>query len=461
MSLQSLAYILFLVLAWLAARLAGRVRLRQLALLTFSYVFYWSWSAPFLILLAASSLANYGWGRLLRRRATAGRLWLALGSNLLLLGFFKYLPPLAGGEWAGIVAPVGISFFTFQAISYLLDVYRGYDGEPTLLEFCLYLAFWPTILSGPICRLPEMLPQFRTSEQAGREDLAEGLRRIVLGLFMKVVLADTLALGLEPHPGLREAWAGFDGGSTLDVLLLCLGYGFQIFFDFAGYSHTVIGSARLFGIRLRENFDSPYLAGTISDFWARWHMSLSSWIRDYLFFPLAASRPSLVWRNLSLVFAMVVFGIWHGPRLTFALWGLYHGMLLSAHRQVQQWRRGSGSPLPVWLRTAGSWGLTFGAVTLGWILFASDDLGSAARLARSLGALTAPMTLDSFLAALILVLAGGYFLLEGVQRGLIASVGEERFQRLAWFVRPVALATMLLLVILWSDRSSPFVYVRF
>src|SRR6185295_9624236 len=183
-----------------------------------------------------------------------------------------------------IVMPVGISFWTFQGLSYLFDVYREEEIDPSLLEFCLYMAFWPTVLSGPVCRLPNMLPQFRKEPVFSWEDISAGTLRIIQGLFMKMVLAQLLASGLTPGQGVA---AGFDqvksGLGGLDVWLLAIGFGFQLFFDFAGYSHIVIGGARLFGIQVPENFHRPFVSTTPSIFWTRWHMSLSFWIRDYVF----------------------------------------------------------------------------------------------------------------------------------------------------------------------------------
>ncbi len=465
MSLLSLAYFLFLLLAWVASRLTRTPRLRQPALLLFSWVFYWAWSPGFLALLVLVSVVNYVWARLLRRRPGGALLAVAVGSNVLWLGLFKYLPALWG--WASpwhalpqLIAPIGISFYTFQAISYLLDVYRGYEEEPTLLEVSLYLAFWPTILSGPICRLPEMLPQFRSLAQPDRQDLAEGFRRLVQGLFFKVVLAEILFQNLG---GLASsaAWTDQKAGNAWDVWVLCLGYGFYIFFDFAGYTHIAIGSARLFGIRLRENFDAPFLAATISGFWTRWHMSLSSWIRDYLFFPLATRHSGLAWRHFALVASMFVFGLWHGPRLTFVLWGTYHGLLLAAHRQIQQWRRRRPAlRLPGAVGVFLSWAVTFGAVTLGWLLFAPSSWKGSWSLIRLLGDFASPSQLGWSARILILAVSFLYLGAAGLARSSPEWLGRERAELLAWFARPIVLATMLIFVLVWGG-PAPFVYVQF
>ena len=322
MKILSPTYLLFVPLVWLLAQLARTPRQRQVLLLVASYVFYGAWGLGFLALLIVSSAVNYAWGRVVRRSPTVGNLWAGVGFNLLLLVVFKYVPSF---NWlfphsvlASILMPVGVSFWTFQAISYLSDLYREEELDPTVVEFFLYMSFWPTVLSGPVCRMTEMLPQFREMRRPVWDDLAAGTPRIILGLFMKLVPAQILANGLAPGEGFT---AGFDqitgGWGGIDVWMLAFAFGFYLYFDFAGYSHVVIGSARLLGLELRENFDRPYLSSTPSVFWTRWHMSLSSWIRDYVFMPMAPMRREPWWRLFVLALAMVLFGLWHNATLPF------------------------------------------------------------------------------------------------------------------------------------------------
>src|SRR5215510_2238428 len=288
---HTIVIVVFVLVAWIIAWSFPSVRARQALLLLASYLFYSNWGLGFLSILIASSLLNFSLGALLRGRLTSGRLWFGVGLNVILLGFFKYLPPMAEAlgttgwhlEFAKkIIMPVGMSFWTFQGLSYLFDLYREEELDPSLLEFCLYMAFWPTVLAGPVCRLPNMLPQFRRAPVWDLDNVSTGFSRIVQGVFMKMVLAQLLGMGLTRGGGVA---AGFDqthgGYGGLDVWLLAVGFGFQLFFDFAGYSHMVIGLARVFGIRLEENFARPYFSLTPSVFWTRWHMSLSFWIRDY------------------------------------------------------------------------------------------------------------------------------------------------------------------------------------
>ncbi|HEV7681992.1 MAG TPA: MBOAT family O-acyltransferase [Pyrinomonadaceae bacterium] len=473
MTVTSLSYLLFVFILLALAWAVRSVRARQTLFLAASYVFYASWSWSFLWVLVASSLLNYGLGILIRRRPTVGRLWLGVSANLLLLIVFKYLPPLLLGASSdstglsflhGIVMPVGISFWTFQALSYLFDLYREEELDPSLLEFSLYLSFWPTVLAGPVCRLGEMLPQFRKTTALRWTEISLGGQRILTGLFMKMVLAQLLAAGFSPGEGVA---AGFDqinrGWGGLDVWLLAIGYGFQLFFDFAGYSHIVIGTALLFGIRLQENFDRPYFSTTPSMFWTRWHMSLSFWVRDYIFMPLATLKRAMWWRHAALVLAMTLFGLWHGATPLFLLWGAYHGSLLVGHRKLQQLQRGWKVSLPAVLSNAISWGATFALVSLGWILFRAHDLQQA------LAMLSAVFTPSSYrhlalrpnFYILTSLVVGAYFAYDLITL-LTNRLGNYVWsRRLFTLLSPVRYAVVIFLTIIWSKQEAVFVYFQF
>src|SRR6266508_6457886 len=386
---QIAASILVVLLLWVLAWHLPSVKGRQLLLLLASYLFYGNWGIGFLAALIMSSLMNYICGLALRRKATVPRLWIGIAVNLLPLAFFKYLPPLLElgptDSWQydlarQIIMPVGMSFWTFQGLSYLLDIYLDIYPEenlnPSVLEFCLYMAFWPTVLSGPVCRLPHMLPQFRQPSRMTWADVSAGSLRLIQGLTMKFLLAQILASGWTPGEGIV---AGFDqvkgGWGGIDVWLLGIGYGFLLFFDFAGYSHIVIGTARVFAIRLPENFDRPFLSLTPSVFWTRWHMSLSFWIRDYVFNPLAAAgRRYNWWPYVGLIISMTLFGLWHGAKWTFIVYGLYHGLVLIVYRLGQQMKRQFSVRLPRYLGAVLSWGTTFVLVLVGFIFFRANDL---------------------------------------------------------------------------------------
>jgi alginate O-acetyltransferase complex protein AlgI len=501
--------LLAVLLLWVVAWNLRSVRARQGLLLLASYLFYSTWGIEFLAVLITSSLINFGLGALLRRRPAMGYLWLGIGCNLLFLGFFKYLPPILGSPWTVswepdflryVVMPVGISFWTFQALSYLFDVYREEEINPSLLEFCLYMAFWPTVLSGPVSRLPDMLPQFRKTPVFSRDNLSIGALRIIQGLFMKLILAQLLGTGLTTGGGIT---AGFDqmrsGWGGVDVWLLAMGFGLQLFLDFAGYSHLVIGTARLFGIGLTENFSRPFLSATPSIFWTRWHMSLSFWIRDYVFVPLAAARRERWWPYWVFVISMTLFGLWHAAKLTFICWGFYHGLLLVAHRLGQQAKRQFGIKPPNFIGPLLAWAATFASISLGWIFFRANDLREAFTMFRTVLSPSAyqHLAMPSSFYVLIPSLLVAYFAYEGLgtllsrlqlrtvevvsptssmmlrQGGpessrtvLAAELCEFFAQRMWWWLTPVMFVLMLFASLAISNQSSvltvtPFMYAIF
>jgi alginate O-acetyltransferase complex protein AlgI len=384
---------------------------RQGVLLIGSFAVYATWGLWFAAVLLASTVMNFWFGLSLRRKQSALVLWIGIICNLLLLGSFKYLPgfatslPLASlQKFWHIALPLGISFWTFQAMSYLLDLYRGEELDPTLWEFALYMAFFPVAISGPICRLPEMLPQFRSEEPLQRGDMARGLYRIATGALM-MELGQLLGRGILNAGGINAGFDQVKQWSGPDVWCLAFGYGLQLFFDFAGYSHIAIGAAKMLGFTLPENFARPFASTTPSIFWTRWHMSLSFWIRDYVFVPLATARREIWWRNLSLVISMVLFGVWHKASLLFVLWGCYHGILLVLHRQVQRLEQRLNWEPATALWSAISWTVTMTLVSLGWIFFRANSLPQAGRM---LTALVSPSTYGKHFLALplyVLVLA--------------------------------------------------------
>ncbi|PWT81673.1 MAG: hypothetical protein C5B57_10020 [Blastocatellia bacterium] len=401
-----------LVCTAVAARRSARAR--QLALLLASWLFYAGWGAAFLAVLIFSSAMNYSLGALLRKRVTAGCLWAGVAANIALLGFFKYgTTALVADPRLGFIhvfaRPIGMSFWTFQALSYLFDIYREEELNPSLLEFCLYMAFAPTVITGPICRLPALLPQFRQPISPTGSDISVGVSRVLQGLFMKMVVAEILGAGWQPGAGVNAAFDRVNqplGG--LDVWFLVIGFGFQLFFDFAGYSHIVIGAARLIGIRLEENFDKPYLSPTPAAFWTRWHMSLSSWIRDYVFLPMASLRRGRWWAYVSLFLSMVIVGLWHEAKATFIVWGAYHGILLVSHRIGQQMKRSLSYQMPRKVGIALSGVATFCLVSVGWLFFRAPTISQALRMFRAMlmpksyVVLSLPLTYYAITSAVVL-----------------------------------------------------------
>ena len=424
MTTEFLGYGIGVAVVWLAAMRLRSVTARQVLYLIASWLFYYTWGGWLIVVLIFSSLMNYALGEWLKKRITAGRLWTGIILNLILLSVFKYLPLLGAVAPAGspfallkrMIFPLGVSFWTFQALSYLLELYREEELNPTLVEFCLYMAFWPTVLQGPICRMSSMLPQFRQDWSVTEEDLKTGVRRVSIGILM-VVLSEVMSGGLYAGSGVDQIFDHvFSGHATahlggIDVWFLILAYGFQLYFSFCGYSHVVIGAARLFGLQLHENFNRPYLSTTISVFWTRWHMSLSFWIRDFLFLPLATVRREVWWRNLSLVIAMFVFGLWHKGTLLLMMWGTYHGILLVLHRQWQEFRKRMGFEWKGALATGISWLLTFSAVCVGYIFFRAESVRQAFAMLKALGSLRTyrHLSLDHSFYVMTLLAFVGYF----------------------------------------------------
>lgn len=478
--LQIIIYIaIFLLEAAIFATVRSRA-VRQTSLLLASYALYLTWQPWFAAVLLASTLMNYGVGRWLRRQPMAATLGLGISLNLLVLGCFKYLPPIAAQlpfsslqPFAHLVLPLGVSFWTFQGMSYLFDQYRGEDLDPSFVEFAVYMAFFPVTISGPVCRMPNMLPQFRSDEPVSWSERERGFGRIATGVLMMQV-AKMLGRGVLGGVGIT---AGFDHVSHWtgpDVWCLALGYGLQLFFDFAGYSHIAIGAAQVLGFTLPENFARPFASDSPSVFWTRWHMSLSLWIRDYMFLPLAVVRRELWWRNLVLVISMVLFGVWHKATLLFVLWGCYQGLLLVGHRQVQQLERHFdwNPPEAVWNLVG--WSVTTIFISLGWILFRANSLSQVRDMASTM---VSPATysthfLDLSLYVLVFGTAIGYAIVVQITEALEAEAQLTQssgllhtLARRRWYWVPALYSIALLLVVLITQTqgasTSQFMYRTF
>jgi|HubBroStandDraft_1064217.scaffolds.fasta_scaffold00117_6 alginate O-acetyltransferase complex protein AlgI len=509
MTTNFLAYGIGVLAVWLVAVRLRSVTARQALYLVASYLFYFSWGSWLIVVLLFSSLMNYALGEWLKKNITAARLWTGLLLNLALLSVFKYLPLLGGAAPAGspllllkrILFPVGISFWTFEAMSYLLELYREEELNPTLLEFCLYMSFWPTVIQGPICRMSSMLPQFRKDLRqdwaVSDDDLKTGVRRIAIGLLMEglsLVMSGGLYAGAGVDTVFDHAFSSNVAGrlSGIDVWFLIIAYAFQLYFNFCGFTHISLGMARLFGLQLHENFNRPYLSTTISEFWTRWHMSLSFWIRDFLFLPLATMRRSLWWRNLSLVIAMFIFGVWHisvanKGNVLLLFWGTYHGLLMVAHRQWQEFRKRMGFEWSSALATVISWWLTFSAVCIGYIFFRAESLRQAFAMLKAMASLRTyrHLTLDHSFYVMTLAAAAGYFAVlgagalldrlaeaastwtetaSGTLRILLANaVGALARERWVWITPVVVVLALYLSVIFHPGQAEtgPVMYALF
>src|ERR1035438_9578754 len=418
MLVRGILYILvFLAMVAIFAKFRAP-KVRQAALLAASCALYLSWGLWFGAVLLASIAMNYLLGGWIRRQPSAPALSTGILLNLLLLSVFKYLPGIAITlpfsslqKFGHLALPLGISFWTFQAMSYLFDQYRGEELDPTFVEFALYMAFFPVTISGPICRMPEMLPQFRSENALAWSDIERGFGRIATGVLM-MQLAKLLGQGILAGDSITSGFDRLAHWTGPDVWCLAFGFGLQLFFDFAGFTHIAIGAAKVLGFTVPENFARPFQSTTPSIFWTRWHMSLSFWIRDYIFFPLATMRREIWWRNLVLVFSMIVFGVWHNASWLFVIWGCYHGVLLVGHRLLQQLlRKFDWNPsLALW--TPLSWTVTIALISLGWIFFRASSLAKAGQMLSAV--LTPPSYLSHSLSGslylMVAVLGIGYML---------------------------------------------------
>jgi len=389
---------------YLLARRSG-VAAAQIWLIAASLFYYGWWNPIYLALILGSAGFNFGLSQAIRNRPDERRrvpLILGVSTNLLLLGYFKYanffvdtINPLLPVEWtlAEVILPLAISFFTFQQIAFLVDVRRDRVGEYTFRQYLLFVVFFPQLIAGPIVHHNEMMPQFARRETGHLrwENLAVGLTFFAFGLFKKVIIADPLGAQASEVFGTAaagnplyawEAWAG------------ALAYTLQIYFDFSGYTDMAIGLGRMFGIRIPQNFHSPYQAASIADFWRRWHMTLSRFLRDYLYIPLGGNRRGAARRDFNLMATMTLGGLWHGAGWTFVLWGLLHGAYLLANHRFTAWRQAKVSPAKPPARATrfagrmAAVGCTFLCVVLAWVLFRAENLGSALALYQAMVGLT-------------------------------------------------------------------------
>jgi alginate O-acetyltransferase complex protein AlgI len=454
------------LLAFLPVTLAGWWMIRPLPwrlgwLCSMSYLFYAYWDWRFLPLMLSTTLVDYFAGRAIASRPAARRrlllLVLSLTFNLGLLVFFKYagfaarsinaLAALAGHPGLlpvlHLLLPLGISFYIFESISYTIDIYRG-EAQParSLLHYALFISIFPKLIAGPIIRFTDVEEQYRHIPRAPRaEALWRGVIFFIVGITKKVLIADSLAARIDPVLN-----AGAPLTLTIGWLTL-IGYSLQIYFDFSGYSDMAVGLGFLLGFRFPRNFDRPYLARSISQFWTRWHITLSRWLCDYLFIPLGGSRRGVLLTARNLFVTMFLGGLWHGASWMFVCWGLYHGALLAGYHTARRW---NSTVLPTWLCRAA----VCLAVTVGWIPFRSPDRHFAGAWCHSLVVLGhpgSPMEIGrGFLCLLLAAAAWIVFLPEPWNMDLAP---KRRYA--------VALATILTLCILQLAHQSPFLYFQF
>lgn len=471
MQFTTLAYAKFFALAFVVTWLCAHARrLRLLFLLAASYFFYAQSGTRFLALIWACSTADYLLSHAIGRAHTAPRkkAWLALTvvMNLGVLGYFKYtnfgldnaylalsamgivIPRVA----LSVTLPVGISFFTFESMSYVIDVYRGeLKPHASYLEYLTFVAFFPHLVAGPIVRPRELLPQLANPPRWDEAQASGALLMIALGLLKKLAIADYLGLNLVDR--VFDAPTQY---SALECYVAVVAYAVQIYTDFSGYTDIAIGSAALLGVRFPANFAAPYQAHDLVDFWRRWHISLSTWLRDYLYIPLGGNRRGRVRTYLNLIATMLLGGLWHGPKWTFVIWGGLHGVGLALNRA---WRERFGDWLTrtPWLRALGTLG-TFHFVLLAWVFFRADSFRSARAVFGELATLTTyHPNLDPRVLGVLCFGLGMHFLPQKLESTLRA-----RFSALPGLAQGLALFAVLLLVRrMASAEAVPFVYFQF
>jgi alginate O-acetyltransferase complex protein AlgI len=383
-------FVLFFLVAFALYWAIPTNRGKKICLLAFGYAFYGAWNWRFLPLLFLSTAVDYVSGLLLSDSSLSLRtrralLCLSLSVNLGVLGFFKYFNFFAtsagfligrlGVAWhpslVSVVLPLGISFYTFESLSYTIDCYRGRPAERSILDFALFLNFFPHLVAGPIVRAGDFLPQLKRQRRFASVDVRSACVLFLVGFFKKAVVSDNVARFVDPY---------FDAPERFTVASAWLGvlfYAVQIYCDFSGYSDMALALASLLGYELRPNFAHPYWSSNITDFWRRWHMTLSAWLRDYLYIPLGGNRGTAVFRARNVMIVMLLGGLWHGAGVNFVVWGGLHGLALVAHRAFAP----KGPPTA--LGTAVGRVATFYWVCLAWIFFRSASFERAATVLRS------------------------------------------------------------------------------
>jgi alginate O-acetyltransferase complex protein AlgI len=449
-------------------------RARKVGLLAASYVFYAAWNPPFVVLLWVSTIVDWMVGRALCRTRRPGARRLLLGASLLtnlgLLGWFKYaafaldaaggLLCAAGVRWRApqmdIVLPVGISFYTFQTLSYVFDCYRGRQkAAESLLDFALYLAFFPQLVAGPIVRASEMLPQFASPRRASPPQFGWGACLVVLGLFQKNVLADGMlapvadaVFGAAERLGTLTAWAG------------ALAFAGQIYCDFAGYSSIAVGLGLCLGFDLPRNFRAPYAAAGFSDFWQRWHVTLSSWFRDYLYIPLGGNRRGALRTAFNVLVTMLLGGLWHGASWTFVFWGGLHGAYLAAERAA----RAAFARAPAAARMLSGWParvVTFALVCVAWVFFRAGSFSQAFGIAGAMFGFAPAgggFRLDRYDAAVSCALVAGIVAADWLVRDRDM---ESAVARWPVAVRSAWIAAMLAGIAMMPGGGRAFIYFQF
>jgi len=468
---NSLTFVVFFACVLALHALPLRWTTKKINLLVASYLFYAAWNPPFVILLWISTVVDwYAVQQLVKaERPAARRAWMLVSvvANLGMLAFFKYgtfvlanFATLMAGLGIAytpaefdIVLPVGISFYTFATMSYTLDVYlRRAAPARNFLDYALFVTFFPHLVAGPIMRPTELVPQFAEPRRATADMLRFGLALMTLGLFQKIVLADAF-LG----PAVEMVYDADAAAGALDAWMGTLAFSGQIFCDFAGYSTTAIGAALCLGFAMPDNFRFPYAAIGFSDFWRRWHITLSAWLRDYLYIPLGGNRHGEARTYFALMATMLLGGLWHGASWTFVVWGGLHGLYLAVERLVRS-RWNAPPPRPATQFAIGL--LTYALVNVTWVFFRADTFGKAWTLLRGMfgfNPAAAPILPTAHLT-LVAFIVGGIVCTHWLMRNRTL---ESAIARTPAPVIAAIWASMLFAIVIAQGAGNAFIYFQF
>jgi len=465
---SGLFWALFIVFLPIYALIHNRRWQMVVFVVAFSLYFYYKSSGFFFLLLVGTSLIDWMLSRVMARfaskRARLVCMWASISVSLSVLGYFKYANfflwnwnMMVEGNFQplDIILPVGISFYTFQSISYIVDVYRG-DVEPTRLwiDYLFFLSFFPALVAGPIVRADYFLPQLRDKHEATRTDIYMGLWLIITGVVKKAVVADYIAQYNDLIFASPTGYSGFES------LMGAVGYTMQIYCDFSGYSDMAIGIALIMGFRLSKNFDFPYKAQNLTQFWRQWHISLSSWLRDYLYIPLGGNRRGTVRTYVNNFLTMLIGGLWHGAAWKFVFWGAMHGVGLAVHKACRQWL----DRLPRWwIISAVSWTLTMFYVSFLWVFFRASswtdswliirNIFTGFDAARILPFITTRYVWCIMMAVMVVAHAMPRWWHSSIAAGFIDS---------PWIVKLLLFIFVVQLVIeFMSEEVAPFIYFQF
>lgn len=491
MLFNSLSFLIFFPVVTLVYFLIPQ-RVKPIFLLAASYYFYACWNVKYLLLLVASTLITYASGLLISGTESKGRrkLWVALsfGSNLAILFVFKYFG-FAMNTIAGIAArvhitiaepaftlllPVGISFYTFQALSYTMDVYRGEIGpEKSLVKYALFVSFFPQLVAGPIERSSHLLGQMSEEHHFDYDRVKNGLLLMLWGFFEKLVIADRAAILVD------TVYNNYAAYGSVELIAATLLFTMQIYTDFGGYSHIAIGAAQVMGFELMDNFRQPYLAVSIGDFWRRWHISLSSWLRDYLYIPLGGNRKGTLRKCVNLMIVFLVSGLWHGAAWHYVIWGGVHGVYQLAETLTDGWRKKLCKAMKI-DRDHGGWLalrklITFILAALAWVFFRADRNGDALRILAGMATKMNPWALvdGTVLYSLglsrsqfwLLVLAALVLFWVDLQHEKGRHLRAELMERGAVLTGFFALAGLLVVLVfgIWGSAydAAAFIYFQF